>query len=39
MTTYGVSTFAELLKLHGEVFEVRKGLHDQEYRIKSRPNP
>jgi hypothetical protein len=36
--TYGVSTFAELLKLHAEVFEVRKGQHDQEYRIKSRPN-
>lgn len=34
--TYGVSTFAELLKQHDEIFEVRKGQHDQEYRIKSR---
>jgi hypothetical protein len=31
---YGVSTFAELLKNHSEVFEVKKGQHDQEYRIK-----
>lgn len=33
-STYGVSTFAELLKRHGDVFEMRKGQHDQEYRIK-----
>lgn len=32
--TYGVSTFAELLKQHAAIFEVRKGRHDQEYRIK-----
>jgi uncharacterized protein (TIGR00288 family) len=32
--SYGVSTFAELLKQHAAVFEVRKGRHDQEYRIK-----
>ena len=32
--SYGASTFAELLKQHAEVFEVRKGQHDQEYRIK-----
>lgn len=32
--SYGVSTFAELLKKHAEVFELRKGQHDQEFRIK-----
>lgn len=32
--TYGAKTFAELLKQHTDVFEVRKGKHDQEYRIK-----
>jgi len=32
--TYGATTFAELLKRHATVFEVRKGQHDQEYRIK-----
>lgn len=32
--TYGVPTFAELLKQHADVFDVRKGQHDQEYRIK-----
>ena len=32
--TYGVTTFAELLKQHASVFDVRKGQHDQEYRIK-----
>lgn len=37
--TYGLSTFAELLKLHGELLEVRKGQHDQEYRIKPAPIP
>lgn len=35
---YGVSTFAELLKIYAEVFEVRKGQHDQEYRIKVHSN-
>jgi uncharacterized protein (TIGR00288 family) len=32
--TYGATTFAELLKQHAAVFEMRKGQHDQEYRIK-----
>lgn len=32
--TYGVGTFAELLKKHASIFDVRKGEHDQEYRIK-----
>lgn len=36
--TYGVSTFAELLKQHAEIFEVRKGKHDHEYRIKAPVN-
>ena len=31
---YGASTFAELLKQHAAILEVRKGQHDQEYRIK-----
>lgn len=34
--TYGVTTFAELLKQHSDVFEMRKGQHDQEYRICKR---
>jgi hypothetical protein len=33
--TYGLSTFAELLKQHADVFEVRKGQYDHEYRIKA----
>lgn len=36
--TYGVTTFSELLKMHSEVFEVKKGQHDQEYRIKGHAN-
>lgn len=32
--TYSTSTFAELLKQHADMFEVRKGQHDQEFRIK-----
>jgi len=32
--TYGAKTFAELLKKHANVVEMRKGQHDQEYRIK-----
>lgn len=32
---YNASNFADLLKKHSEVFEVRKGQHDQEFRIKS----
>lgn len=32
--SYGVTTFAELLKKHSTTFEVRKGQHDQEYRIR-----
>lgn len=32
--TYGVLTFSELLRQHSDVFEMRKGQHDQEYRIK-----
>jgi len=35
---WGASTFSELLKLHSDVFEVRKGQHDQEYRIKENCN-
>jgi hypothetical protein len=31
---YGVSTFAELLKKHGDLFETRKGQHDHEYSIR-----
>lgn len=34
--SYGATTFAELLKQHATVFEIRKGEHDQEYRIKER---
>lgn len=33
-STYGVKTFSELLKKHSTVFDVRKGQHDQEVRIK-----
>lgn len=32
--TYGAKTFTELLRQHANIFEMRKGLHDQEYRIK-----
>jgi len=32
--TYGATTFAELFKQHADIFEMRKGQHDQEYRIK-----
>jgi uncharacterized protein (TIGR00288 family) len=32
--TYGVATFAELLKKHAALFETRKGQHDHEYSIK-----
>ena len=31
---YGQTMFAELLKQHADVFEVRKGQYDHEYRIK-----
>lgn len=31
--SYGAANFADLLKKHSAVFEVRKGQHDQEYRI------
>lgn len=31
--TYGIATFSELLKKHADVFEMRKGQYDQEYRI------
>ena len=34
--SYGATTFAGLLKLHADVFEVRKGRFDQEYRIRER---
>jgi len=33
-TTYGVKTFSELLKQHATLFDIRKGQHDQEVRIK-----
>lgn len=32
--SYAVATFTELLKQHSDIFEVRKGQYDQEYRIK-----
>lgn len=32
--SYGASTFSELLKKHDDVLEVRKGQHDQEYRVR-----
>jgi uncharacterized protein (TIGR00288 family) len=32
--TYGAKSFADLLKQYVDVFEMRKGEHDQEYRIK-----
>lgn len=35
--SYGAATFAELLKQHSDTFEVRKGQHDQEYRLKGHP--
>lgn len=35
--SYGAATFAELLKQHSDTFEVRKGQHDQEYRLKVHP--
>lgn len=35
--TYGATTFAELLKQNAGMFEMRKGQHDQEYRIKEHP--
>jgi uncharacterized protein (TIGR00288 family) len=34
--SYGATTFAGLLKLHADVFEVRKGQSDHEYRIRGR---
>lgn len=34
--SYGATTFAGLLNLHADVFEVRKGRFDQEYRIRER---
>jgi uncharacterized protein (TIGR00288 family) len=36
--SYGAKTFSEFLKLHTSIFEVRKGEHDQEYRLKERPH-
>ena len=35
--SYGAATFAELLKQHSDTFEVRKGQHDQEYRLRGHP--
>lgn len=35
--SYGAATFAELLKQHSDTFEVRKGQHDQEYRLRVYP--
>jgi uncharacterized LabA/DUF88 family protein len=35
--TYGVSTFSDLLKQYSAIFELRKGQHDQEFRIKEYP--
>jgi uncharacterized protein (TIGR00288 family) len=32
--TFGVATFSSLLKKYDDVLEVRKGQHDQEYRIR-----
>jgi len=32
--SYGVATFSALLKKHEDVLEVRKGQHDQEYRVR-----
>jgi hypothetical protein len=32
--SYGAATFSELMKKYEDVLEVRKGKHDQEYRIR-----
>ena len=35
--SYGAATFSELLKQHEDVFDVREGKHDHEYRVKQKP--